>query len=65
MMIGGHWRLDFSVREKTELEILLQLRSTTLARVVPEVEKKTRAVLEGTTKIAVLAQVDARVEDSG
>jgi hypothetical protein len=55
MMIGGHWRVDFSGREKTELEVLLQLRSTTLARVVPEVEKKARAVPERTTKVAVLA----------
>lgn len=54
---------DFMVRENAELAISLQRRPTAAARVGPEVEEETRAVLEGTAEVTVLAQIGLRVED--
>ena len=49
----------------TQLAIQLQRRSATLAGAAPEVEEKFRAVLAVPTEVAVFAQIDFRVEDSG
>ena len=57
--------LYFDVREKPWLAILLQRCSSALAGVAPEVEKKFRAVLAVIAEVAVFAQIDLRVEDSG
>src|ERR1700737_4355611 len=65
MVIGGERCLDFSVREKPWLAVLLQCCSATLAGADPEVEKKFRAVLAVPAEVAVFAQIDRRVEDSG
>ena len=64
MVIGGHRRLDFDVREHPKLRVLWQRGSIPSADVAPEVEEKTRAALEGTAKVTVLAQIDSRVENS-
>src|SRR5438874_4561012 len=64
MVIGGHRRLDFDVREHPKLRVLWQRGSIPSADVAPEVEEKTRAALEGTAEVTVLAQIDSRVENS-
>jgi hypothetical protein len=50
MVIGGYRRLDFDVRENTELRVLLQRGSIPFADVSPEIEEKTRAALAGLPK---------------
>src|SRR6266404_1676472 len=64
MVIGGDRRFDFDIRENTKLRVLLQRGSISLADVSPEVEEKARAVLEAIAEVAVLAQIDFRVENS-
>jgi hypothetical protein len=65
VVIGGEWCLDLDVREKPWLAVLLQRCSATLPGAAPEVEKKFRAVLAVPAEVAVFAQIDRRVEDSG
>src|ERR1035441_540499 len=65
MMVRGDWRIDFGVREKTELAVPFRRGSVTLAGVTPEVDEKIRVVLGVAPEIVVRAQIDLRVEYSG
>src|ERR1700677_3417869 len=65
MAISGQRWFDFDIREKAWLVVLLLRGPATRAGTFPEIKKKARIFFEATTKIAVLTQIDLRVEDSG
>ena len=65
MMIGRHRRPQLVVCKESELAVSFERQSISSSGICPEVEKEARAVLEGTAEVAMLAQIDLRIEDSG